>query len=306
MHGYRFEDEPLSKSIEFMEVSIGTLRIKAGAERVVLYVTYSKGGREDIAVVREYQAQRQERDPGLVERVSELRRYLSERVDCVACYEQEADDAMAQAMWDARDDGYNLNVLWTKDKDLNMVGGLKMDPDTYELYAGTWAYGSTTYCKEKKKLVGEGTSFFWHQLLAGDSADNIPGLPTIEKDIRISYGELPAYYTNAYARPTKTALQRSQRAAAIQKAEAKLKPKACGNAGAVELLRKCRSDRQAYIVCRDAYVSHYGVGSITVEKWDGTTVTTTAGDLLLEQARLLWMRRTVGQDVLDWMKEALV
>lgn len=300
--GYRYDEEPVSTSIENLKVRIETLRIMAGAETVSLHLTRgNKGGREQIARLQQYQEQRQDRDPGLAERVRELREYMSSRDDGQPWFDQEADDGLAQAMWQAHiTDTPHLHVLWSLDKDLWMVGGLHMDGDNYEISAYPWGYGRSEYDPEKKKVVGCGTSFFWHQLLMGDSADTIPGLPTVTRDMVLKYLPHPKYLSDAYQRSAKTKAQRIAKRKAIEAAEAKIKSKPCGAATAAKLLADCADDTQAARRCYELYADLYG-GSHRLVTWDQKDEVYTAGEMLLEQARLLWMRRVEDEDVLTWI-----
>ena len=63
------------------------------------------------------------------------------------------------------------------DKDINMIPGKHLDWVNMEFYDCQFNLGTVTYNKEKKKAVGRGRKWFYHQLLTGDATDNIPGVP---------------------------------------------------------------------------------------------------------------------------------
>jgi hypothetical protein len=153
-----------------------------GATRYVLFVTppgSTKGGRNDYAVTRPYQANRSGK--AAPEHLDAVRHYMGN--DCqgdVSLY-QEADDALAQSNYKAREAGTpELAVLCSKDKDLKMVPGYYYDYDAEEVrhLDNTFGYIEVDRSKSAAKVVGRGTKFFWTQCLMGDTADNIAGLPS--------------------------------------------------------------------------------------------------------------------------------
>jgi DNA polymerase-1 len=254
-------DEHVNSNFRNLLDLIEMKRVLAGAEVVNVHVTLGlKGGRNEIATVKEYQGKRDDhRDPALKARVHELRSMLANhKTDItkpVVNLFQEADDSLCQhQVKRIATHGEESTIIMSGDKDLWMVDGLHCDGDT----GRTWrvkGYGKTEYREVgnvKPKLVGEGTSWFWHQMIMGDTADNIPGLPTLS-------GRLANRYL-----PTKT-LNRSRPAVA------------CGEAKAVAMLLNVRTDQEAFLRVHEAYIDHYGH---------------LANEMFYEQAFLLWMRRT--------------
>lgn len=150
----------------------------AGAEFVIVHLTATgshKGWRYVIATQTPYQGQREgSRRPKNWEQLR----------DFVESY---SGPAFRQKIWGTReaDDGINLHqsllpygkaVVAMKDKDSQMFTGcIHMDWDTFELTE----VPKHTY--EMENSVGRlfGTKWFWLQLLMGDAADKIPGLPKI-------------------------------------------------------------------------------------------------------------------------------
>jgi hypothetical protein len=286
----------------------------AGAEFTKLYLTMgNKGGRYELARVKEYQGKRDGRKEGLVIRVAELRNWMLDCTDpevtVLASYEQEADDALTQAMHVAVKEGTeHLNVMKSLDKDLYMAPGIHMNPKTYELEQFPVGFGECVLdtSTSTKKVVGKGTSFFWHQLLMGDGADDIPGLPTFSAAICERLWPTKALIVaERRIREAKTTKAASTAKAALRREQGKIKPKTCGAVRTYEYLSRCRTDKEALHAVREAYLEHYGPGSFEHVSWDGKVEQLTAGDMLLEQARLLWMRRTVDDDALDFIKEVI-
>lgn len=147
-----------------------------GAERARILVTASgshKGHRYAIATRKPYQGQRSgSRRP---DNWLFLRTYLTEDnadlerlgMQVVLTSTAEADDlfgSMAATLTDC--------VIYTQDKDMRMIPGVHLDWSSHvpvTLKPGVWAIDHN----DKRY----GRSWFWLQLLQGDTADNIPGLP---------------------------------------------------------------------------------------------------------------------------------
>jgi DNA polymerase-1 len=81
---------------------------------------------------------------------------------------READDGMALMAYHAEGN----DVTATKDKDMRMLPGWHLDWDTLEMvHVPVGTYDLVHNGKQY------GTKWFWLQMLQGDTADNIPGLP---------------------------------------------------------------------------------------------------------------------------------
>lgn len=254
-------DEPFRHNFEQIKKKIEYSRRLARASSVNVFVTLGlKGGRHQIATVKPYQDDRgKARSPEMTQRVRELRTalasYQTDKVQPIVCTKEEADDVICR-MQTARiaKFGVESSVVMSDDKDLWMVQGLHCDSTTGQMRKAT-GYGVTMYKdvgNKEPKLVGLGTSWFWHQMIMGDGADTIPGLPF-----------LSARLANRYL-PTKTY-------------NPNRKPLACGEAKAVEILRDVNNDAEAFKRVYEAYRDWY---------------TGQTDDMFFEQAYLLWMRRT--------------
>lgn len=260
-------EEPTSKSYKRLLEHIEFKRAMVGAERVIAYITLGeKTGREAMATVKGYQ---QERDPDkpIKVRVRELRHLLANLRDhatiepCVGLM-YEADDLMCMAMQGRPDD-----VIMSGDKDLWMVQGKHADAKTGRIWEVS-GYGKTEYREVgnvKPKLVGEGYSWFWHQMIMGDKVDDIPGLPKITNNMLDKYIPLKS----GKPRKAGTGL--------------------CGEAKAYEVLKGVTSSKEAAQRVYELYWELYG-GQST--------------EMFIEQAYLLWMQRNTNPwDVLDYMLE---
>lgn len=165
-----------------------------------------------------------------------------------------------------------LSVIATKDKDLCMVPGLQLNWDTGEITDTDDPFGwiilqEMDNKSKTKKLRGRGWKYFWAQMLTGDTADNIQGLPKVCD---------PEYLTNG-------------------------KPKPCGPVMAYDILSTVTCNKRAFRIVRDLYKS-YGETIGFQNYRDGSPVP--YGNVFKSEAQLLWMRRKNEHiDVLNWMKE---
>ncbi len=257
-------DDSIESNIDTLKKHIEVKRKMAGAEFVNVHITLGmKGGREQLATIKPYQEQRAGKNLEIKERVAILRNFLanytSDTVKPIVNLLQEADDSLTQLQERSiKAYGVKSSVIMSGDKDLWMSQGLHCDQKTGRMYL-VKGYGKTEYRdvgNTKPKLVGEGTSWFWHQMLHGDTADNIVGLTTLS-------GRL----LNKYL-PTK-------------KYNAKRKPASCGEAKSTAILKGVTNDKEAAKRVLEAYQGTYY----------------NAVEMMVEQAFLLWMRRT--SDVAD-------
>lgn len=152
----------------------------SSAGKVIILLTGSgghKGHRYAIARVKPYQAQRaNSRRP---KNWQGLRTMLEDGVfgEVIIDYDREADDRFAQF---GHADPTNT-VIGTQDKDMQMVPGYHIDwADNRMFYL---APGVDAMFNDKQF----GIRWFWLQMLQGDGADNIPGLPLA----RCKYGGGP-------------------------------------------------------------------------------------------------------------------
>ena len=246
-------------------------RRMAGAETVNMHLTMGmKGGRAEMATVAPYQEKRNaKKKPELTYRVTQLRNmlgaYKSSRFIPIVNIVQEADDSLRQMQYARiQEHGIDSSVMRSGDKDLWFSEGKHMD--NQGRFYTVDGYGWTDYREVgnvKLKLIGQGTSWFWHQIIMGDTADNIPGLPQIS-------GRL----LNRYV-PTKTH-------------NPKRKAGACGEAKAVAMLRGVTTEQEAATRVLEAYTEHYGADAM---------------EMLVEQAFLLWIRRTSKlTEIVDYLK----
>jgi len=248
-------DEPVSKNFKALLDHIEYKRCLAGAETVVAHITLGeKSGREAMATVKPYQENR-DPDAPIKVRVRELRQMLANHKVSAYDLHREADDVMIMRQHARiKVHGWESSVIMSGDKDLWMGQGWHCDPKTGRMYL-VKGYGKTEYREVgnvKPKMVGEGTSWFWHQMIMGDKADNIPGLEMISNQ------DLDVYF------PLKSKKKR------------KLGAGKCGEAKAYEVLKGVQDDKTAAKRVYNLYWNYYQ---------------SSAAERFLEQAYLLWMQR---------------
>ena len=304
-------DESFEENLQHLVPYIQQWRIRAGAEHIECHLTMgSKGNRESIATLQEYQANRSSRDRELTVRVSDLRKWMTAyshpRLTVIGWGNQEADDGVTQAMY--REKFSNEAVLFSRDKDLFMVPGLHLDKDKpWKIVSFPKGYGHVYF--DNRKLRGRGTSWFWHQLLMGDRVDNIPGLPALmpqlQKPTKLEEVVTREIQTKISLRTGKPLTQKRwlARQAKLKEIQVAKKPKPIGEKTAYDYLNGVTTEREAFKRVMTAYNAYYGKAPFSYVNWKGEPVTSTSGHMLIEQARLLWMRREEGEDVTTYFEE---
>lgn len=274
-----------TKSIEEMRhnclVKADKIQRMAGAESRVLHLTHKdsdKGQRKQIALLREYQENRKKIKPKYLHLI---RAYMKDELEGVYHMDKEADDGMSIAQYDAIKAGKRkLSVIATKDKDLCMVPGLLLDWDTGSIEDTKDDFGEINLSRDKSqpKIRGRGWKMFWAQMLTGDSADNISGLPMC---CNLDY--LP-----------------------------RGKHKACGPVLAYEILAPLTTNKEAFKVVKQLFYDYHNVvdekGKPLHPFTDYRTGRViTPGEAFISEAQLLWMRRNNDQrDVINWLMETAI
>lgn len=190
---------PFNTNANRMFNYLNGLRGRAACDFTNLHTTmHLKGGRDQVARYQPYQGKRQNGAEEYMNRVKELRfalmKFEAPWLKPCPQFFVEADDSMTIFQRQRIEETGDLysSVISTNDKDLNSSLGVVQNINSglfsiagkYTADSG-WSdyYGKTTYDERHKKLVGRGTSFFWHQMIAGDPVDYIKGCPLIMPEI---------------------------------------------------------------------------------------------------------------------------
>lgn len=231
------DDTDVATSRRILKSKIDLFMSASGAERLVLGLTgngSTKGHRALIAYTKPYQGQRKGNKP---KNWQYLRDYIGQGLagPVKTVFDREADDLAGFVAQTYGDDA----VLCSRDKDFRMLPGLHLNWDTYELVE---VKPDVFGVEHGGKLYGH--RWFWTQMLWGDAADNIPGLP-----------KHPDF------------------------------PRGVGEVAAGKLLAFADDDDSAAHAVSQAYEAHWGA------EW---------ADRYVEQASLLWIRRTNQAPIAEW------
>lgn len=249
-------DESVQQNFKHLLRILEQDRLKTGSGKLNSHITLgSKGGRNEIATVKPYQEDR--KTSPTKDRVKVLRNMLANwvgtaRIAVVANLQTEADDSMTVYQTDTVD--VLDSIIYSGDKDLRMTQGLHWCSwrNTIVRVDGFGRLRYEDTGNKAPKLIGYGTCWFWYQMLAGDGVDNIPGLERVT-------GEM---------------LERFKQ---LTKKNPKRKEGACGEKTALLILDGANDDAQAFNRVALCYKAYYG------NTWKHR---------MIEQAFLLWMRRT--------------
>ncbi len=243
------------------------IKKRSGAERCVLHLTPSssnKGLRREIALLKEYQGNRANKPKPKM--LTAMRAWMQNERKAVMHYECEADDGMSMAAYANPEH----SVVVSKDKDLMMVPGMQIDWDTGELTdTADNPFGWVDVVKRPSgasKLKGRGWKMFWAQMLTGDTADNISGLPKLRQD------------NGSF--------------------------KLCGPVAAKAFLDECQNNTEAFQRVRQAYKEYgdtYGFCDYRTKEPIGF-----GKAFVSEAQLLWMRRKLDKDDVLHWLKETCV
>lgn len=280
---------------------------QAGAEKYVLHITPSastKGGRADQVVQQEYQASRADKEAP--RDLAAIRGYMGENLPCVVHMDQEADDGLAQANYNAED--RNLSVIASKDKDLRMVPGLHLNMDKYELVEvphGDFGYLEVDDTKSTKKVVGYGPAFFFAQCIMGDQADWIKGLPFIPARQAMKMKPTQAFIKDRDKYLAVKGSGTPEEEAAKEKVlnYFRIPPRPCGQMAAYNCLKDIDNVKDAFHLVKTMFENLEKEHGHAYYHWR-TTEQVTPGKAMVGDMQALWMRRNKNpNDVLNWLRE---
>jgi len=172
---------------ELVDQRITQIIEAVGANSYEVYLTGPGNYREGLATIRPYKGNRTGLEkPYHWETVS---RRLKEHWGAITVAGIEADDWLALRGTEMGSDF----AICSRDKDLRQVPEVvhyswpcgekqpAVGPFTVEGIGAVWADFKLYGAKQQKawKIHGNGTAFFYGQLLVGDSVDNIPGCPKV-------------------------------------------------------------------------------------------------------------------------------
>lgn len=296
------DEKPIADMMHNHDVAVETLRLLAGAEMVVSHLTAShgdKGGRYDQAIQKEYQANRK----GKVKPkyLWAIKSWMEQARGAISHESQEADDGLCQANWNAVQDGRpDLSVLVSRDKDLQMCAGYHLDWEYGQLeFVEGFGYVDLDRSKSSPKIVGKGHKYFWAQMLTGDTADDIQGLPKLSGTTLNAIK--PTKAVDTALNTLRSSVSSPEQKKRAQKVLDDRKPGACGPVIAAELLKRLNNNRQAFALIKGLYEKH---GQTEGFKHWKTGEDVPWQKVFLSEAQLLWMRRKPDpNDVIHFFRE---
>lgn len=145
-----------------------------GADEYKLFLTEGRTFRYDVAKTRAYKGQRKDNKPF---HFDNLTTYITHCMPSEVVTKIEADDAIA--IEHVRSN--HQTIVCSRDKDLRQLPGWMYSWELGKQPSfGPEHISETGYLGlQNGKLTGTGFAFFCSQLLTGDIADNIPGLPGV-------------------------------------------------------------------------------------------------------------------------------
>jgi len=247
------------------------------------FLTGKDNFRNDIATYQQYKGNRYDKNgnrirpqpkwlPEVRDRILETPEYKP-----TLCDGQEADDALAIAQMKCRATKTWHSIISSIDKDLRICPGLHHDM-TSGIIEDITDLGYLALDK-KGKVRGGGLKFFYAQLLMGDTADWIKGLPKVTPWMKNTFEDIKRLG-------------------------------GCGAKAAYHVIKDAESEEECLNRVLDCYESYWDGDHFYVNWLTGETIYPTPEEMVLENGRLLWMRRKENQmwdipvDVLAYRKEA--
>ena len=285
---------------------------KAGADSALIYLTKSDNNyRNALAFTKPYKGQRKQEKPPFF---YELRHYIATRHEAIIADGMEADDLMSIEQWrrhralcsDKIEVGSDMHkafsdcAIVTKDKDLKIVPGWNVDPDTGDK---TWhtIIGHLEPKWKDKEIV---TYAQW---------PTVSGTPTDPEVIAASGLKPDTFASGANKGQVKT--KRVQTGTQVSQYIDKLRGSGLkffysqlltgdqvdnypgipglGATKAFELLEPAQTEEELFYIVRDQYKKHYGGGTnnpVEVQNYRGGRARLTPIQLMLEQGRLAHMQ----------------
>lgn len=174
--GFAAADDPISHALYSVKKQLEKIQKQCGAETIELYVKGEGNFREEIAITHGYKAHRAAtpKPP----HYAGIMDYLVNKHKAIKCDGMEADDRVSIELYKdyiaaGGDRDKATLVLSSNDKDLNNTPGWHHNPRSGEI---VW-YSDL-----------QSTRHFWYQMLTGDTADNIKGIPKLPWHLCKKYG----------------------------------------------------------------------------------------------------------------------
>lgn len=257
------DDMPVEAALRKVDERIDDISDQIQTDNLRIYLTGSTNFRNDIATIQQYKGNRYDADGNRIKPqprwLKHTRKAMIDGHHAIVTEGIEADDALGIAQTKCNASPGWESIISSVDKDLKIIPGMHHDMNSgYYDIVEPFGYLRVLFPGQKnQKMVGTGVLFFYAQLLMGDAADWIPGLPKITQEIKEEF-ELT-------------------------------RCGGCGPMAAFKILADCENASQAHDRVLYCY-SLYWNGERHYTHWrTGETIVPTGAEAMLEQGRLLWI-----------------
>lgn len=258
---------------------MGSILDQIQTQEVRYYLTGSDNFRNDVATYQQYKGNRYDKNGNRIKAQPKwlyaIRLYLQAHYDAILCEGQEADDALAIAQMKCNASQDWHSIISSIDKDLRIIPGLHHDMNSgFIEEIDELGY---LIIDKKGKVRGGGLKFFYAQLLMGDTADWIKGLPKVTKWMKETYNDT-----------------------------ATIRLGGCGEKAAYNILNTADSEKELFMRVMSCYASYWD-GDHFYNNWKTNhQIYPEPEQMLIENGQLLWMRREeneMWQPNKAWLKE---
>lgn len=170
--GFAAEGEPEHHAFKLIKNKIEEAMQVTGCEDYSLYIKGKGNFRDEVSI--DYKSHRKQEKPKLYDAI---RQYMIESHGAICVNGMEADDAVSIIRYSSYTEAEEVPaqskvIVASPDKDLMNTPGWHYNPRTQVLQ---WI------------TLNQANRHFLYQMLAGDTADNIKGLPSLSKEDRERY-----------------------------------------------------------------------------------------------------------------------
>jgi len=189
--GFGQDDCMLSSATRRCDERMQQMIDESQSESYTAYLTGPGNFRDHIATLQRYKGNRYDKDGKRTKEqprwLQEIRAHLIDKWDAILCNGEEADDALGIHQAKNLREGKG-SIISSGDKDLQINPGLHHN--MYNGYVTEVTEFGHLEVDTKGKVRGSGLMFFYAQMLMGDNADWIKGLPKVTEEMKEIFPEI--------------------------------------------------------------------------------------------------------------------
>ena len=247
--------EPIKNACATLKAKLFNLKSKFKTNNIELYFSGKDNFRLNLPLPEQYKSSRKDNLRPLL--LSDLKDYLMKYHGAVVVQGDEADQMVAQRMYDGWKSGKRIIGI-TQDKDAMSSAGHLYNPSKDAEYFIDGL--GELYKDDKGKVRGQGRIWLYFQLGMGDwSTDHF----CPRQIVKAVTGTVPKF----------------------------------GDTACFNLLKDCKTDKEALKVIHDLYLKWFGSEQFSYTAWNGNTFTGDYLDALQMIWACAFMRRFDGDDV---------